>query len=67
MFARLGANVKGLVRRFMHNRNQSHWNAIKYVLGYPVRPKDHNILLVLNKTASVVGYNDSYFVGCLEN
>ena len=67
MFARLGASAKGVVRRFMHNPSQSYWNAIKHVLGYLVRTKDHNILFVMSKTAVIVGYTNSYFVGCLEN
>ena len=66
MFARLGASAKGVVRRFMHNPSQSYWNAIKHVLGYLVRTKDHNILFVLNKTAGIVGYTDLYFVAGLE-
>ena len=60
-------DAKGVVRRFMHNPNQSYWNAIKHVLGYLVRTIHYNILFVLNKTVGIVGYTDSYFVGCLEN
>ena len=63
----LGSNAKGLMRRLMHNPNQSYWNAIKHVLGCLVHTKDHNILFVLNKTAGIVRYIDSYFVVYVEN
>ena len=61
------AHAIGVVRKFMHSPDQSHWNAIKDVLRYMVGTKDYNILFVLNKTVGIVGYTDSYFVGCLEN
>ena len=67
MFASVGANAKGVVTRFMHNPSQSHWNTIKHVLGYLVYTKDYNFLFVLNKTAGIVEYTDSYFVSYLEN
>jgi hypothetical protein len=57
----------GVINRFMHNPDQSHWNAVKHVFRYLAGTKDHNILLSPNSTSSVVGYTDSDFVGCVDS
>ena len=67
MFASVGAKAKAVVTRFMYNPSQSRWNAKNMLFGYLERNEDHNIVFVLEKTATIVGYTDSYFVGYLEN
>ena len=55
------AHVVGVVNRFMHNPDRSHWNAVKHVFRYLGGTKDHDILFGPNSTSGVVGYTDSDF------
>ena len=57
----------GVVSRFMHNPNRSHWNAVKHVFRYLASTKDYGILFGPNSTSGVVGYTDSDFADCVDS
>ena len=59
--------VVGVINRFMHNPDRSHWNAVKHVFRYLAGTKDHDILFGPNSTSGVVGCTDSDFVGCVDS
>ena len=61
------SHVVGVVSRFMHNPDRSHWNAVKHVFRYLAGTKDHDILFGPNSTLGVVGYTDSDFAGCVDS
>ena len=61
------SHAVGVVSRFMHNPDRSHWNAVKHGFRYLASTKDHDILFGPNSTSSVVGYTNSDFVGCVDS
>ena len=61
------SHAVGVVSRFMHNPDRSHWNAVKHVFRYLAGTKDHDILFGPNSTSGVVGYTDSDFAGCVDS
>ena len=61
------AHVVGIISRFMHNPDQSHWNTVKHVFRYLVGTKDYGILFSPNNTSGVVRYTDSDFADCIDS
>ena len=61
------SHAVGVISRFMHNPDRSHWNAVKHVLRYLADTKDHGILFSPNPTSGVVSYTDSDFAGCVDS
>ena len=61
------SHAVGVVRRFMHNPGQPHWNAFQHVFRYLAGTKDHDILFGPNSTSGVVGYTDLDFAGCVDS
>ena len=57
----------GVVSRFMHNPDRSHWNAVKHVFRYLASTKDLGILYEPNKDSGIVGYTNSNFAGYVDS
>ena len=61
------SHAVGVISRFMHNPDRSHWNTVKHVFRYLAGTKDHDIIFGPNPTTGVVGYTDSDFAGCVDS
>ena len=56
------AHAVGVVSKFMHNPNRSHWNAAKHV-----GTQDLGILFGPNRKSSLMSYTNSDFVNFVDN
>ena len=53
------------VRKYQSNLGMEHWKAIKKVMRYLQGTKDHMLTYRRSNHLKVIGYSDSYFVGCV--
>ncbi|XP_057962275.1 secreted RxLR effector protein 161-like [Malania oleifera] len=56
----------GMLGRYQSNPGMIHWKAVKKVLRYLQGTKDYKLIYQMSDHLEVVGYSDSYFVGCVD-
>ncbi|MCO5590727.1 hypothetical protein L7F22_044702 [Adiantum nelumboides] len=55
----------GVVSRYMANPSKKHWDTVKHLLRY-FKGTTNKCLCFGNSEASIVGYTDADYVGCLD-
>jgi hypothetical protein len=60
------AFVTGMLGRYQKNLGINHWNRIKKALRYIQGTKGLMLTYEISDSLEIVGYSDSYFVGCLD-
>ena len=61
------AFVVGVLGRYLSDPGQSHWKAAKKVLRHLQGTKDLMLTYRRTNTLEVVGFNDSDYVGCVDD
>ena len=61
------AFVVGMLRRYQSNPRIENWTVAKKVLRYLQGTKDYKLIYQRSDNLEVVGYSDSYFVGCVDS
>jgi hypothetical protein len=61
------AMTVGMLGRYQSNPGMEHWKAAKKVLRYLQGTKDYGLTYRYTDHLEVVGYLDSYFVGCVDS
>ena len=61
------AYIVGVLGRYLTNPGMDHWKAAKRVMRYLKRTKHHMLTYRRSDHLEIIGYSDSYFVGCQDS
>ena len=60
------AFAMGVVNRYMADLGKKHWEAVKHILRY-LKGTSSKCIRFGNSDASIIGYSDADYVGCVDN
>ncbi|XXG71992.1 hypothetical protein AAC387_Pa07g1189 [Persea americana] len=61
------AYIVGMLGRYLSNRGMDHWKAVKRVMRYLQRTKNHMLTYRRSDQLEIIGYSNSDYAGCQDS